>query len=57
MSVDCRLSLIFKVREVKKPKVLADGWGSFCFKCLFVDQLILPVVFHTFLKIRISNKK
>jgi len=58
MSIDRKLLLTVKVREVKKkPKVAAGGWGSFCFKCPFLHQLILSIVFHTFLNTRTSNKK
>jgi hypothetical protein len=39
------------------PKVAADGQGSFHFKQQFSHLLILSIVFHTFLKIKTSNKK
>ena len=33
------------------PKLAADGWGTFHFKCLFLYLLILYAVLHTFLKL------
>ena len=38
-------------------KVATDGWGTFHFKCLFFQLLILSIVFCTFLKLTASNKK
>jgi hypothetical protein len=38
------------------PKVAAGGQGSFDFKCPF-SHLLISIVFHTFLKIKTSNKK
>jgi hypothetical protein len=39
------------------PKVATVGCGSFHFICPFSHLLILSILFHTFLKIKISNKK
>jgi len=38
------------------PKAATDGQGTFHFKCLFLDLLLLSAIFHTFLKIKILNK-
>ena len=38
------------------PEVVADGWGTFCFKCPFLN-LPLLVVFRTFFKLLTSNTK
>ena len=39
------------------PKVAADDWGTLRFKFPFLHLLILSPVLHTFLKIKIWNKK
>jgi len=39
------------------PKVVADGWDTFCLKNPFLHLLILSAVFHAFLKIKTWNKK
>jgi hypothetical protein len=44
------------VRDLK-PKVAADGQGTFRSELLLSHLLILSIVFHIFLKLFTSNKK